>query len=125
MRTFLIVFLMTTSGIVTADWVRVATIDDTTVYADSASKENTPAGVKIWLMTDFKNPVEGALSVKFLQENNCSGGLERSTMMTRYKGHMGRGAVINDNWPEDDGWIPTTRDGVSKYICGKDLNVSE
>lgn len=77
--------------------------------------------VEVWVMGDFKRPLNGANSYKELIEIDCDGSRSHSTYMVFYSGRKGAGESLGSN-PLDDAfepWIPESHNEViGKVACG-------
>jgi hypothetical protein len=83
-----------------AEWTKaIAKGNDAIFYVDLSAKRESGSIVQMWDLTDFnteqKNANGSFLSRIIEGEYNCKENQERVVFVTRYRGHMGNGVVVD------------------------------
>ena len=119
-RLFLITLLVLGSGPAYAEWIAVTTsVSDDTIYIDPEIRRKGEL-VEMWVLVDSKlakhlPPASYFLSMRLLQQYNCTEERMRFLAVTWFSGNMGKGAVIDDVDNESE-WRPVPPDSVGRYL---------
>jgi len=107
--------LVALAGGAAAAWERAGVADDgTVVYADPATIQKAGDVVKMWGLLDNKIAEKDAagkpyLSVKLLQEFDCTGERGRTRFFSFHTGQMGAGQLVYSEMRADSEWLPARR----------------
>lgn len=124
MRKLLLAVLLCFAGAAQAEWILWDDGGGTRLFVDLDTKKTVNGKSRIWVMydTDTANDV-GWLSIKILQEANCTQGQSRQLSWVSYKGHKGTGEVgaTSDNSPGAWSYPAPGTFGETTFIllCGK------
>lgn len=102
-----------------ADWVQVVSSGDTTVYSDVSGRQRQGDLVKMWSMTDYKQPQAfkkiAINSDKSLDEYDCTKRRLRVLSTEAYSSRMGRGNVVHRDSSKSP-WIPISSGNGSETL---------
>lgn len=93
------------SGGVFAEWQKAGESGNLTIYVDTTTARMVGSSVKLWTLSDFKKPIDGARSIKNQVEFDCSSERMRSLFSSGFKKQMGNGDVTyTETTPLE--WLP-------------------
>lgn len=109
-----------------AEWHLLDGNSNAKVYIDRDSIRRTGDVVQAWVLDDLKAPhkrgLSTFLSVRALEEHDCSKERFRLVAIEQFAGNMGTGDSIYKKSGES-GWAPVPRgtmaQSVWKFVCGK------
>lgn len=125
-RLFLITLLLLSSSPAYAEWVKAIATEVSTVYMDPETIRRKGNLVKVWGLKDYKT-VQGAgaisyLSIKELNEFDCTEEQVRTLAEYVYSGQMGNGEIVYSN-KNPDKWEPIMPGSMGqtqwKFACGR------
>ena len=114
---------------VMAEWDKLVEDDEEAlvVYVDPTTIHKNGNSVKMWVLSDYKEPQELAflplyMSIKSQYEFNCKEGQAKELYASYHAKNMGGGKVIySDKIPEN--WSPVSPDSLDKelwkFACGQ------
>ena len=126
----LLLALMSSSGMAFADWVKVASNELNTGYADPATIVKKGDTVTMWALLDFKTsqpiadkPGSGHRSQKAHFEYDCKDKRAKMLAVIFYSENMGKGNPLNAGKTVSETWHPVPPlSGTEKLwnlACGK------
>lgn len=127
-KTIGLVMLVTVSNSVMAKWIYITRAKDTSFYIDMVTIKKNGDVVKVWMLSDYNQINNNALSMVGLKELNCKDNLVRTLYLTKYSENMGKGDVLEGSKGIDSKvvWQPIIPDSIgealSDYACGKRKN---
>ncbi|MDO8263886.1 MAG: hypothetical protein Q7T21_11775 [Gallionella sp.] len=127
MRKVILMMLLTAvSNSAMAEWVDIASNENTTIYIDPATIQRAGNRAKMWQLTDFKTANkdmgEAYLSAKDQHEYDCKEVKSRRRASSQHSKNMGSGKVVySDTYTTK--WKPVPPDsGIEimwKFACIK------
>ena len=125
----LIAPLMLNNGPAYAEWVKIYSFDDLggfIAYVDPDTFRRKGNLAKMWQLVDLKmtKTLEGRsfLSIKRMDEYNCTEEQSRTLAFYQYAGQMGNGEVVYSN-TDPDKWVPVMPGSFGeaswKAVCRK------
>jgi len=125
-KVILLMLLTVVSNSAMAEWVNVASNENTTIYVDPANIQRAGNMAKMWHLTDFKtvnkDMGEEYLSTKDQNEYDCKEAKSRRRASSQHSKNMGGGKVVySDTYTTR--WKPVPPDsGIEilwKFACVK------
>lgn len=111
-----------------AEWVKVGDSVGVTPYADIATIRKNGDSVRMWVLDDYKNPVQMGSNPAFLShksqyEFDCKEGNLRELTGSFHSENMGKGLVIYFHDYKSPEWEAVPPDSIAegewKIACGK------
>ena len=126
MKKLLSLFLLLFSINGYCGWFKVIESDSTTTYIDDSKIKNKDKFIRVWVLTDQKNPVKldnGKVYQSYVSfvEIDCRDDKSRDLSTTLYQDSMGRGnPLINLNEVSKWSFSPpgSVGDSLIKFSCG-------
>ncbi len=110
-RAILMVLLAVTCSSAMAEWVKIGSNAQETLYVDPDTFLKHDEIVKIWILYNFDTPQEKNglrwQSVKMQYENNCTQIQQRSLSTSAHSEQMGNGNTVFYN-PAAQQWVPVS-----------------
>lgn len=125
-KIILMILLAVASNSAMAEWVKVASNENTTIYVDQSTIQRAGKMAKMWHLTDFTTPSkdmgEAYLSTKDQNEYDCKESKLRRRASSEHSKNMGGGKVVyKDTYTSR--WKPVPPDsGIEilwKFACLK------
>lgn len=125
-RLLLLILLFMNTAPAYAEWVKVGTTDNATVYADESTIDRNSNLVKMWQFNDYET-VQVVGGIKFLTaeqewEFDCERERRRVIALKKYSDNMGRGTEVYRNSAVGK-WQPVAPESVAqalwKLACSK------
>jgi hypothetical protein len=121
MRIALMLSLLVAAAPAWAEWVKVARTNAAVHYVDPATVQVDGHLRRVWALQDMLDPGEdGVMSIRALQEHDCSDGRFRYLSVAAHSAPMAGGQVLAAHALRDRWSAPLrSRSAIGKIVCGK------
>jgi len=101
MRLILTLLLMTLAAPAGAEWVKYSeNAQGTMVYYDPTTIKKRGDLVRVWMLQDYRKSQKGAMSIRALEEWNCTEERFRALALDTFSGPMASGQIMNSFIPK-------------------------